>query len=977
MKKILNKVFGIFTILALISSTTAPLVYAASGYTITIDSTSYVGLNLSISGSTGAHPYVGSSGQQSIQVTNWGDSSALTNATANLNFGGSGSNKFFDGTWSASHIYAAGGSYSITVKVCHQSCSGAEGSDFSTATTIVVIPPPNGAPTLSGVPASVTIPEVSPYTFTATATDADVPAQTLTFSLIGAPAGASINSSTGVFSWTPTEAQGPGDYSFTVSVSDGALSNTKPITIHVTEVDTPPTADAKSVTTPEDTAKDIVLTGSDSDLPVQSLTFTKTSEASNGSVVIVGSTATYTPNANFNGTDSFTYSVSGGSVDSLPATVTITVTPGNDAPTLADLSEQTVPELSAMTFTAVGADIDTGSTLSYSLSGAPTGSSINGSTGVFSWTPTEVQGPADYTFSVVVSDGSLSATKPVTIHVTEVNQAPVASDTTTSTHMDTPVNITLSGNDGDLPSNDPLSYTIVTEPNPVSGSITLSSGHTYVFTPASGFTGGTSFTFKVNDGSLDSNTATVTISVNNDAPTINQISDTSVNELSTLTLTAIATDPNESDTLSYSLADLMSTGATINSSTGVFSWTPTEAQGPGVYTFTINATDGGATTSTTFSVTVNEVNVAPTADAKSATTLEDNSVDIILSGSDSDIPSQTLSFIKVTDPVHGSVSIVGSTATYTPNANFNGTDSFTYKINDTVTDGEPATVSITVTPVNDAPTIVLTGESNPAIAFDGTFVDEGAACSDVDGEKLSPSVSGEVDTHTAGVYTLTYKCTDGGELSSEEVTRTVTVQSAPAACMDGKDNDQDEKTDYPADPGCTSETDNNETDPVVVIDVCPNIDGVQESVPQGKRLVNGQCVNNGGGGGGGLLIPTAPTPTTGQVLGASTSCGLYVNDYLKMGKKNNKDEVKKLQTFLNDYLKLKPALAVNGVFGLQTYKAVVKFQEQEAEYVLKPWVGITLKDSKKGTGYVFKTTVTRINNIMCPELNLTIPPLTL
>ncbi len=150
-------------------------------------------------------------------------------------------------------------------------------------------------------------------------------------------------------------------------------------------------------------------------------------------------------------------------------------------------------------------------------------------------------------------------------------------------------------------------------------------------------------------------------------------------------------------------------------------------------------------------------------------------------------------------------------------------------------------------------------------------------------------------------------------------------------------------------------------------DVCPNIDGAQSTVPDGKVLVNGQCVNPGRGGGGivggGQVLGAS---TGGQVLGASTACGLYVADFLKMGKKNNSDEVKKLQEFLNDFLKLNPPLPINGVFGLQTFKAVVKFQEQEFDTVLKPW-GL-----KKGTGYVYKTTTARINNLKCPELNLPI-----
>ncbi len=105
--------------------------------------------------------------------------------------------------------------------------------------------PVNTAPVLSGVPTgTVTIPELSAYSFDANATDGDLPAQTLTFSLVGAPTGASINSSTGVFSWTPTEVQGPGTYTFNVMVSDGALSDSKSVTISVTEV--------PEVTTPGD-----------------------------------------------------------------------------------------------------------------------------------------------------------------------------------------------------------------------------------------------------------------------------------------------------------------------------------------------------------------------------------------------------------------------------------------------------------------------------------------------------------------------------------------------------------------------------------------------------------------------------------------------------------------------------------------------------------------------------------------------------
>lgn len=101
-------------------------------------------------------------------------------------------------------------------------------------TTIFPVVVPPTAPVLTDVPAMVTIPELSLYTFDANATDAN--GDTLAFSLVGAPAGAMIAGVTGVFTWTPTEVQGVGTYTFTVSVSDGSLVDTQLITINVTEV---------------------------------------------------------------------------------------------------------------------------------------------------------------------------------------------------------------------------------------------------------------------------------------------------------------------------------------------------------------------------------------------------------------------------------------------------------------------------------------------------------------------------------------------------------------------------------------------------------------------------------------------------------------------------------------------------------------------------------------------------------------------
>ena len=160
----------------------------------------------------------------------------------------------------------------------------------TTQTIVLTVSEVNAAPVLNGVPASATIPELAAYAFTASATDADLPAQTLTFSLTDfdasnkVPAGAGIGSSTGVFSWTPTEGQGPGTYKFKASISDGVTSTTQTIVLTVSEVNAAPVLSGvpASATIPELAAYAFTASATDADLPAQTLTFSLTDfDASN------------------------------------------------------------------------------------------------------------------------------------------------------------------------------------------------------------------------------------------------------------------------------------------------------------------------------------------------------------------------------------------------------------------------------------------------------------------------------------------------------------------------------------------------------------------------------------------------------------------------------------------------------------------------------------------------------------------------
>ena len=129
-----------------------------------------------------------------------------------------------------------------------------------------------------------------------------------------------------------------------------------------------------------------------------------------------------------------------------------------------------------------------------------------------------------------------------------------------------------------------------------------------------------------------------------------------------------------------------------------------------------------------------------------------------------------------------------------------------------------------------------------------------------------------------------------------------------------------------------------------------------------------------GGGGNGPPVANGSVlgaSTVGQVLGAS--CGLYLTDYLRIGRANNPDQVKKLQQFLND--EMNAGLPVNGVFGPATFNAVTAFQLKYASDILKPWVAFGLPTDHTPTGYVYKTTKRWVNLLKCPSLGIPMPQL--
>ena len=185
----------------------------------------------------------------------------------------------------------------------------------------------------------------------------------------------------------------------------------------------PLVANAQSVTTTEDVAKAITLTGAGG----SPLTYNIVSGPKYGKLSGTGSARTYTPFANFSGSDSFTFVVTMGCVSSPPATVTISVSSVNDAPVLAAIGSKSIAKGKLLTFTASATDADAGQTRTFSLVSPPAGATIGATTGNFSWTPA---GTGTFSITVKVADNGspvLSDTETITVTVTSTLAAREAS----------------------------------------------------------------------------------------------------------------------------------------------------------------------------------------------------------------------------------------------------------------------------------------------------------------------------------------------------------------------------------------------------------------------------------------------------------------------------------------------------------------------------------------------------------------------
>ncbi|WP_423229647.1 tandem-95 repeat protein, partial [Vibrio parahaemolyticus] len=518
---------------------------------------------------------------------------------------------------------------------------------------------------------------------------------------------------------------------------------------------------------------------------------------SNVLVSIENGIATISPTADWNGSETLTFTATDPSGESISQTVNFTVAPVADI--VAD--KATVVEDTPTIIKVLGNDTFEGDDKVVSLdtnNGPANGTVSVNPDGSVTYTPNDNYHGTD-SFTYIVTSGGVSESTTVSVDVTPVNDAPVAKDDTAITDEDTPVTIDVLPNDTDI-DGDKLSIQSASVPE-TQGKVEIVDGK-LVFTPAENFHGDAEITYTITDGALtDQATVNVTVNAVNDTPVVeSSIADQTLAEDFTPYTIDLNTAFSDVDNVDGELTFSVSGNSNIQVAivNGIATFTPT-ADWNGSEALTFTATDpSGESVSQTVNFTV-----APVADivADSARVVEDTPTIIKVLGNDTfEGDDKVVSLDTNNGPANGTVSVnPDGSVTYTPNDNYHGEDTFTY----IVTSGgvsESAIVEVNVTPVNDAPVAkddIATTQEDTAVTIDVLPND-----SDVDGDKLSiqsatvPEAQGKVEIvdgklvftpaeNFNGHAEITYTVTDGELTDEAKVTVTVNpVNDAPTIKVD-------------------------------------------------------------------------------------------------------------------------------------------------------------------------------------------------
>ncbi|WP_318491500.1 retention module-containing protein [Photobacterium leiognathi] len=673
-----------------------------------------------------------------------------------------------------------------------------DGDKSATSTVTIHVTPVNDAPIAN--PDSFTTDEDTPITVDLTKNDRDVDGDTVTIKEINGTSltggeqtvvvdnGKIVIAHDGSMTFVPRDNY-HGDVTVPYTITDGDKTATSTATIHVTPVNDAPVANPDSFTTDEDTSITVNLTNNDSDVDGDKLTVKEingipltggeqTIVVDHGKIVIADDGGmTFIPSDNYHGDVTVPYTITDGD-KSATSTVTIHVTPINDAP-VANPDSFTTDEDTSITVDLIknDHDIDGDKLTVKEINGTPltggeqtvvvdNGKIVIAHDGGMTFVPRDNY-HGDVTVPYTITDGDKSASSTATIHVTPVNDAPVATPDSFTTGEDTPITVDLIKNDHDI-DGDKLTVkeingtsvipgheqTIVVD----NGKIVIAHDGGMIFIPSDNYHGDVTVPYTITDGDKSaSSTATIHVTPVNDAPVANPDSFTTDED------TSITVDLTENDhdvdgdkltvkeingtpvTPGHEQTIVVDNGKIVIADDGGMTFIPSDNY-HGDVTVPYTITDGDKTATSTVTIHVTPVNDAPIANPDSFTTDEDISITVDLTKNDHDVDSDKLTVKEIngTSLTGGEQTVVVDNGkiviaddggmTFIPSDNYHGDVTVPY----TITDGDKSatsTVTMHVTPINDAPIAnpdSFTTDEDTSITVDLIKND-----SDIDGDKLT------------------------------------------------------------------------------------------------------------------------------------------------------------------------------------------------------------------------------------------------
>ena len=615
-----------------------------------------------------------------------------------------------------------------------------DGATSRAATVAISITPVNDAPVAGDDTATVAEGDSTTIRVLANDTDADGTIVRTSVRVTEQPSHGTVRvNANGTVTYISDGTETVGDsFGYTVADNSGATSNTATVGITVTPVNDAPVAvdDAASVTEGGHVA--IALLGNDIDAEgVLDPTSVQIRTLPSHGTLTVNSAGglTYSSDGTEVTSDAFTYTVAdnAGAISNT-ATVTITVTPVNDAPIAVD-DTATVAEGGSATIKVLANDTDADGTViaaSVAIAQQPKHGTItlnvNGSV-TYSSDGTEANSDT-FSYSVRDDSGATSNVAVVAITIAAVNDAPVALNDTATVVRGGSVTVAVRDNDTDADS--PINGASVQIMAPPShgtvtvngdGTITYASGNNPAVTSDS-------FAYTLTDAAgATSNPATVTITVIN-PPLINALpvaadDSATVPEGGRVEIPVLANDTDADGTIDPASVQIMALpahGSLVVSFTGLVTYVSdgTEAISD-TFKYRVKDDYGAASNVATVTITITPVNDAPVAVNDRVATDEDTKVVVEPLRNDTDPEGHPLVIVDVTAPAHGEavIGVDGSSIGYSPDPNFNGTDTFSYTVSDGFGGTASAAVTVTVNPVDDPVDLtgtVATGDAPIAVA---------------------------------------------------------------------------------------------------------------------------------------------------------------------------------------------------------------------------------------------------------------------